>query len=120
MTAIEKLKATAHDESLLLMLSNPDAKLVAVGWEHYHPAFEDFDVPEDASVSQVLGQAWERVTVDYELLAQLSLVGERIAEWVFPMLQNAQIVFPDGSISDLARRVLRAEVAGFVKKAAGE
>ena len=66
---------------------------------------------DDAAVSpDQLGMLWECTSVDVEVIAQAAGTSEAQVRRRLPLLRVNQIVYPDGSVHGLVRRLLQERV----------
>jgi|SRR3972149_2916854 len=111
-TAIEALRREHRKENLMLIIDDQDAQFIMIAWTILHPDFADFPVDESAAAKKVWADAWESTlqNVDIKALASLANVPERTALESFHRLRTANLIYPDGTISDDAMTIIRAEV----------
>lgn len=67
--------------------------------------------PDGAAAStDQLGMLWERTTVDVAVIARAAGTSEAQVRRRLPLLRANQIVYPDGSVHGLVRRLLQERV----------
>ena len=119
MMALEALRKAERRDALALMIDDPAAKRILVAWTYLKPPYVDFGVPDAMQMDEVRDIAWGRIRANYKLLGRMANVPYRLVREKFDTLRLAGLVYPDGTASDLALRVIGNEVAASVSRAAG-
>lgn len=112
MNALEWVKQQLNSpEAILLVVDNKPAKDVLLAWTYYRPfPFTDPLHHKNDDPEQVLIKLWSYVQpVDFERLGMISGMPASVAERIFWQLTNCRLIWPDGTISDDARKLLTTE-----------
>ncbi len=113
--ALEYVKAKLNkDESVNLVLDDEEAKKVLSAWRVLPIAVKDFNVRDTVEPLAVLATLWTHAAFKMEELSVLSTVPETRLLMIFNRLRAAYLIWPDGSISDLALKVLNADRTAYL------
>lgn len=109
MNLVEALRRAEPEEALFLLRDDIDAQKVFVAWSMYCPRWVTRDLP-DADVMNPLDLvklAWGSSNVDYAFLATLAGIPEATVSDKLTKLANIRLIFPDGSVSERALRMIK-------------
>jgi len=119
MKAFEALKASSPKNAVSLIMDDESAKRVIVAWTNAFPAHkEDFDVPEGATIPEILLAAWA-TPIDYEKIGQIAGLPAKTVEVKIRQLASLRLIYPDGTAANLAMQIIEAETAAQVRKYLG-
>jgi hypothetical protein len=132
MKALDMLKNSASKDALILIIDDESAKKVLFAWTNLFPSFTDFDTfnhrPDgdlgpiniEMPLPEVIDRAWQGITEEqYEKLARIAGLPRRTVEDKVMQLSRARLIFPDGTASEYALKMIEAEIAGKARKLLG-
>ncbi len=115
MTALEITKSVEQYESLILIMDDLDAQKLMAAWQLYRPAFTDRAVRKGETVDDLWEKLWESVEpIQYKKLSDDSGVPYATVCVLFRRLMNARLIYPDGTISPNAKKLLTTAVGGNI------
>ena len=115
-SAIAEIKEVENREALLFLLDDLDAKKVLVAWTLYRPEFRDRARGKKESVLEAFWNLWdESEPVDFARLSKVAGVPYQTTLVSFERFRHARLVYPDGTISESALNIVRAEVGSYIK-----
>lgn len=117
MNALDAIKQSSTKDALLLIIDDPVAKKVLFAWTNLYPAYTDFD-SANMTLKEILDKAWS-TTLDFEQLSRIAGLPRRTVEEKIIQLARARLIFPDGTASPFALKVIEAEISGKVRKFIG-
>lgn len=119
MKGLEFLKANANRDALILIVEDAIAKKVIFAWTNLFPKYEDFEA-DGMALPDVLRIAWNGPTPEeLDTLSRIAGLPRRTVEEKVIQLSRARLIFPDGSASDLALKVIEAEISAKLRKMVG-
>lgn len=112
MNAIELLKNQKRPELLYLLMRDVEAKRVLVAWTIYgHVDPKRNDIDDDSQFEKMVEATWFQTTsVNPHRLANLAGLSVGMAEKKHDLLKELGLIYPDGTASDDAVKIIRAEV----------
>jgi hypothetical protein len=115
--ALDVVKANLKNaEALILIMNDVVAKKVMVAWRIYGPEFADPEFNSKLDLRVQLARLWEGVgPIDMNRLAEIAGVPMTRAVKAFARLRAAHLIWPDGSSTEDARRIVIADVQGYVR-----
>ncbi len=115
-TALTEIKETENREALLFLLDDLDAKKVLVAWTLYRPVFRDRARVKKESIVEAYWALWEESDeVDIARLSNVAGVPYQTTLVCFERFKHARLIYPDGTISESALQIVRAEVGSYIK-----
>lgn len=111
MTALELIKTKlAKFESVIVVMKDDEAKKVIGAWISYGQKCSDFVVSPTADPRVTAERLWEEAEpIDLDQLSLISGVPATRAGRIFERLRICSLIFPDGTISDGASRLIYGE-----------
>jgi hypothetical protein len=121
MTALELIKSIEQYESLILVIDDLDAQKVMAAWQIYHPPFKDRPIRKGETASDIWLSLWNSIEpIQFKLVSDDSGVPFASVCVLFRRLQNAHLIYPDGTISPNAKKLLTtavgSNIAGMVPR----
>jgi hypothetical protein len=111
--AVLKL-ALSSQESLILIMNDMLAKKVAVAWKIYRPAFKETTGKSGEDIHASIDRLWEGVgPINFDRLAQIAGQPVTHVTKAFLRLRAANLIWPDGTISDETRKIILGDVGGY-------
>ncbi|TAK75842.1 MAG: hypothetical protein EPO16_08200 [Dehalococcoidia bacterium] len=108
---VARARAFERPEVLAIVSSDEVALKIAAAWATPGAvAVQTFEVNDAAESVDQLGVLWERTTIDIGMIARASGTSAAQVRRRLPLLRVNQIVYPDGSVHGLVRRLLQERV----------
>jgi hypothetical protein len=108
--------ALRNQEALILVMNDAVAKKVMVAWKIYGPTFADPEFKPRVELRAQLARLWEEVgPIDMDRLAEIAGVPATRAARAFARLKAAHLIWPDGSSSEEARRIVLGDVSAYIR-----
>lgn len=132
---LEEVMEVVHDfhgrrenrfaKNALLMLKDVDMAKVALAWSNHDPDWtqpltpinNEPHIPWQTRPKRALFWAWRGVTFDRDALAVSANLPVATTLARFKVLRDAQLIFPDGSLSEWAEKTLEQMVKTLLKRA---
>ncbi len=108
--AIIKL-ALRSQESIILIMNDDIAKRVAVAWKIYRPDFKERAGKSKEDAYEGIARLWNGIgQVDFDRLAMIAGLPVTKVAKAFGRLRAANIIWPDGTMSEEARKIIVGEI----------
>ena len=102
----------------MLVMEDNDAKKVMIAWKKYRPLFNDRPIKKGARVDidQLWQEAWDSLgEIDFLKLSRNAGVPFKTTVDAWHRLVDCRLIYPDGTISPNASRLLNAEVGHYLR-----
>lgn len=112
MSDLDAFKTTEPSETLFLVSDDAQAKKLLSVWPYlwkHAPSYPKGPPPEDMNERWLW--LWSLVQPDFEAMAERSGLPKYAVKEKFEVLKAGRLVYPDGTVSQWATRMLRTEVA---------
>ncbi len=87
------------------------AKKTAVAWKIYRPTFKEPSAKAGEDEHTMIARFWEGVgPIDFDRLANIAGLPVTKVTKAFARLRAANLIWPDGSMSDEARKIIVGEI----------
>lgn len=106
---LAKFKAETKPEDAMVAILDHDLLMQAAVWQRV--GIQRLGEP----VADTWEALWGSVKVDVECLALLIDVPHSVAGAVFKRMQTLRIIYPDGTVPDLVRKVIQKRVNDALK-----
>lgn len=120
--AIEAIKESENLQVLMLIMDDPDAKLMLAAWTVYPieklPSSLLRPLEKNETPLSAYWRLWKDCAglVDVEKLSRISGIPFQSTLIIFDRLKIARMVYPDGTINLNALKILQTEVGGYLRR----
>lgn len=114
MTALELLKSKDDVQNLNLFLKSEEAKRILAAWPMVGVKAVDRPLKKNESYAAAYHSLWDSAFADLQELADQADVPFTRCVSIFSRLMKAGLVYPDGTISPQASKLLVATAIGYL------